>query len=380
MGSNGRHLEYLVDLAKEPSEERRRQLLKDVTDLFFESAESLSTTETDYFGDIMGKVAFEMEAKVRQALSERLARHAGAPHDLMARLANDTIEVARPVLQHSPVLTDADLVAIASLRSQDHLAAVAIRPNVSEAVSDQLVARGDDRVLVNLVSNRGARFSRAGLAAVVTRAETNSQLHKPLVNRGDIPPDMLHQMFWIVSSQLRQKILEATANIPAEELDRILAESEAEITRSLGATVKQKKAAVSGPAFDPATIDVAEQFARNKESAGQLTQDLLVQLLRQGQVAYFLAGFGRLTGVDTQTARRVLYDPSGEAAAIACKAVGFSSVYFSNLLLMTDQSGSRRPEEVQKLAELYEQLSPETAQRAMRFWKLRAKTMTKVGG
>ncbi|MEO5336273.1 MAG: DUF2336 domain-containing protein [Magnetospirillum sp. WYHS-4] len=377
MANDRRHLQHLVDLAKEPSEERRRQLLKEVTDLFMNSSDGLSETERGHFGDIMGRVAAEMESKVRQVLSERLARHAGAPHDLIAQLANDSIEVARPVLEHSPVLDETDLVAIASHQSQDHLAAVAVRPSVSETVSDHLVARGDDRVLLSLVSNRGARFSRAGMAAVVDRAEANAQLHKPLINRGDVPPDMLHRMFWTVSAPLRQKILEATANIPGDEVDRLLADAETEImaglsTLATGHTVK-------GPAFDPSTIDMAEKFAHNKEAAGQLTPDLLVQLLRQGQVAYFVTGFARLVGVDTQTARRILYDPSGEAVAIACKAVAFDRVYFSNLLLMTDQSGSRRPEEIQKLAEIYDQIAPETAQRAMRFWKLRAKTLGKIG-
>lgn len=374
--TDGGRLQYLVDMAKEPSEERRRQLLKEVTDLFFETADVLSETERDHFGGIMGRVAAEMEVKVRQVLAERLASHEGAPHALIAQLANDRIEVARPVLEQSPVLTDADLVAIATGRSQDHLAAVAVRPSVSEVVSDQLVAHGDDRVLMSLVGNQGARFSRAGLAAVVDRAEANSQLQQPLVSRGDVPADLLHRIFWNVSTQLRQKILEATAAIPAEELDRLLAESETEVTSTLGKATQPRNN--HGPAFDAATIDVAEQFARNKEAAGHLTQDLLIQLLRQNQVAYFIAGFARMTGVDSQTARRILYDPSGEAVAVACKAVGFDRVYFSNLLLMTDQSGSRKPDEIKKLVGQYDQLTPETAQRAMRFWKLRAKTMGRV--
>lgn len=374
--TDGGRLQYLVEMAKEPSEERRRQLLKEVTDLFFETSDVLSETERDHIGGIMGRVAAEMEVKVRQVLAERLAGHEGAPHALIAQLANDRIDVARPVLEQSPVLTDADLVAIAERRSQDHLAAVAVRPSVSEAVSDQLVAHGDDRVLMNLVNNQGARFSRAGLAVVVDRAEGNSQLHQPLVDRGDVPADLLHRMFWSVSAQLRQKILEATAAIPAEELDRLLAESEAEVTATLGKAIQPRTN--HGPAFDTTTMEVAEQFARNKEAAGHLTQDLLIQLLRQNQVAYFVAGFARLTGLDSQTARRILYDPSGEAVAVACKAVGFDRVYFSNLLLMTDQSGSRKPDEIKKLVGHYDQLTPETAQRAMRFWKLRARTMGRV--
>ena len=88
-------LESLVQLAREPSADKRRELLREVSDLFLEKPETLSSRETEYFADIMGKVAFDLEMEVRQDLAQRLATVGAAPHKLMLMLANDKIEVAR---------------------------------------------------------------------------------------------------------------------------------------------------------------------------------------------------------------------------------------------------------------------------------------------
>ncbi|MBT6221937.1 MAG: DUF2336 domain-containing protein, partial [Rhodospirillaceae bacterium] len=136
MKSKIEHLENLARLAKETSPEKRQALLRDVSDLFLDSHNDLSETESQYFGDIMGKVAFDLEMKVRQSLSEKLANVDGAPNSLVKMLANDEIEVARPVLMNSKVLTDDDLMSVIDKHGQDHIMAVTKREHVSEVVSD----------------------------------------------------------------------------------------------------------------------------------------------------------------------------------------------------------------------------------------------------
>ena len=68
-----RHLESLARLAKGADSEGRQKLLREVTDLFMETPEGLSQTEIDYFGDIMQRLAFELEMKLRKHLAETLA-------------------------------------------------------------------------------------------------------------------------------------------------------------------------------------------------------------------------------------------------------------------------------------------------------------------
>ena len=183
MPQSHRNLLRLIDLAKEPSSEKRRELLREVTDLFMEAPQDHSATQTEQFGDILGTVAREMEMEVRQTLATRLASVPNAPHALIVQLANDEINVARPVLTQSVVLRDSDLIALAKLQTQDHLHAIAGRKTVSAAVSDALVERGDDRVLVRLASNDGAELSRDAMEVLADKAETVEPLRRPMVTR-----------------------------------------------------------------------------------------------------------------------------------------------------------------------------------------------------
>ena len=52
---------------------------------------------------------------VRQALSEVLANHSQAPRHIVSMLAVDHADVALPVLAHSPLLSDAELIDCATI-------------------------------------------------------------------------------------------------------------------------------------------------------------------------------------------------------------------------------------------------------------------------
>ncbi|MDN3720104.1 DUF2336 domain-containing protein [Roseibium salinum] len=87
----------------------------------------------------------------------------------MVRLAQDTIAVAEPALEHSPALTSEDLVAIASTASMEHLGAIAGRVSVDEAVTSVLVDRGDAKVLSKVAENQGAEFADAAFLKLVEK-------------------------------------------------------------------------------------------------------------------------------------------------------------------------------------------------------------------
>ena len=136
-------LHDLIALAQEPSSDRRRELLREVTDLFFVGADGRQPAELALFDDVLSQLAGEMEEAVRAELAERMADVAQPPPKLIGRFTSDTVAVAEPVLTRSPALTDDDLLRVARTRDQDHLRAISRRFRVPEAVSDAIVQRGD---------------------------------------------------------------------------------------------------------------------------------------------------------------------------------------------------------------------------------------------
>ncbi len=153
-------LDELIALAQEPSSERRRELLREVTDLFFSASGPHGPDELVLFDDVLSALADEMEQEVRVELSERISGSAQGPVRLVARLARDeAIAVAAPALA-SPSLSEGDLLEVARTQGQDHLRIISGRADLTESVSDVVVDRADDETLGVLLRNPEAPLSR----------------------------------------------------------------------------------------------------------------------------------------------------------------------------------------------------------------------------
>jgi len=110
MSAQTSKLESLIEVAQESSSDKRRELLEGVTDLFLDPGPGMNAGEQHIAADILSRVAAEVEREVRARLSYRLADLENAPVDLIRQLANDEIQVARPLLERSGALSEADLI------------------------------------------------------------------------------------------------------------------------------------------------------------------------------------------------------------------------------------------------------------------------------
>ena len=153
---------------------------------------------------------------VRRILSERLAERLDAPRDLVVTLANDEIEVAHPILVKSEVLQDPELIEIVQHRTMEHQVAVAMRPNISEQVSNVLVQTNNEEVITALLSNQDAPISNTTMNHLVEQSAQVPGYQEPLVNRHDLPRALLKKLYWGVSAALRKHVL---ANFDLEPSD-----------------------------------------------------------------------------------------------------------------------------------------------------------------
>ena len=108
------------------------------------------------FGEVIGRLADEIEVAARAQLSKRLAPSDNAPVKVVKKLAfDDSIDVAGPVLRQSERLDTRTLVANAKSKSQQHLLAIWERRTISEEVTDVLATRGDREVARSVAKRRG---------------------------------------------------------------------------------------------------------------------------------------------------------------------------------------------------------------------------------
>lgn len=355
----GSRLHDLIALARENDSGRRRELLRGVTDLFF-SGDRHGPSEMALFDQVLGQLAGEMEVAVRAELAQRMAKGAGAPVGLMRSLAADQIEVARPVLQHSWALSEADLLQVARTHGQDHLRAISQRHSVPVSVSEAIVERGDDQTLGVLLRNEGASLSRQAHEQAVGRASVNPALHEAVVNRKSLPIDLLNEMYFVVEAQLRDRILSRNAEIDPAELDAAL-------------SAGRKRVAVGDGAL-PADYAEAEAAVRAMKAKGEISPRTLAAMLRNRETTRFLIALGVLADIDFHTARLILERKELDALAIVCKAADFDrSLFLTFTVLILDRDGDAMAR-AKAHGDLYTALPRDAALRTIRFWRMRRAT------
>ncbi|RZJ47338.1 MAG: DUF2336 domain-containing protein [Brevundimonas sp.] len=346
----------LIALAEEGSSEKRRALLRELTEHFFGSP-ARSATEDTLYGAVLAKLADDMELAVRAELSDRFASTPDAPHALIRRLANDEAAVAGAVLAHSPVLTDEDLLGVVRNHGQDHLRAVSARPSVSEAVSDVIVERGDDETLGTLLRNDGARLSRKASETAVERARTNPALHDATVSRVGLPADLLNDMYFVVEARLRNQILEQNARMDPALLDAALAAGRARVATHDGAL--------------PADYSECLAYVEELKAAGQLTPQMLARFLRSGSRTSFLIALAQLADIDFHTARQIVDRRELDALAVVCKAADLDRALFLTYAVVLLNDDGDAMAKAHSYARMYAELSREAALRTLRFWRMR---------
>ena len=201
----GSLLRELDEALSRGSVESREKALWHATDLLISGR--YSEDQIWIFGEVIGRLAEEIEVAARAQLSKRLAAIDHAPIKVINKLAfDDSIDVAGPVLRQSEQLDTKSLVANANSKSQQHLLALSQRKSLVEAVTDVLVVRGDQGVARSVAANQGARFSEFGFLHLTQRSENDSILAEHLGVRRDIPRHVFQQLIAKASDEVRQRL------------------------------------------------------------------------------------------------------------------------------------------------------------------------------
>lgn len=352
----GERYAKLLELARENSSEKRRELLTDVTSLFFTTKDNRSDIETNMFGELMAKVASELDIEVRTQLSARFADES-VPRRLIVALANDVeVGVAAPILAHSKVLTQDDLISVVEKRGDAHRMLVTRRLDVSEALSAALVAFGGDNVVASLIKNETASVSLETYDKIVERAIDSASLQGPLVKRQSISPEHLNKLFLSVGPQMRSQILARNEEFSEEEINRAIERAKTRIALSHGAL--------------PADFEDAKRDIDAKKFGKALVPTILPNLWRDNKKTHFTLAFSELSGIDYHQSAKLFASKDVDGIAMISRAAGFDRPLFVTIAIMI--LGDQGMGQAKTLGEMYNDVPIEAAQRALRFMKMRA--------
>ncbi|MBL4617079.1 MAG: DUF2336 domain-containing protein [Robiginitomaculum sp.] len=352
----------LTELASETSSERRRELLRDVTDLYFANQNTCSSIENEHFDEILCRVTSEMQKEVRKEMALQFASKPKAPLQLLRQLASDEIDIAEPVLANSPILQDRHLQEIITTGKQQHMQVISTRETLSAEVTSDLVDHANDKTLVTLANNRGARFNRQSMQKMVSRSETVTALQAPLVEHQDLPADLMNEMYLFAEKTVRERILSRNQEIDPKVLEEALA--------------KVKTKTIEKPQELPEGYQKACFFIDGLHAKGKLDGAGLIKFERAGERLSFTLGLAKLANVDYGTIDRVLQRDDVDALALICRGVGFDTAMFVTITLLVSRNANKNTGIAGDLRELYISIPEDAAKRTLRFWQMRQKLET----
>jgi hypothetical protein len=155
--------------------------------------------------------------RVRAAIAEVVKEMPNVPRELVLRFARDTeVEVYGPVIRLSPLLTQADLLALLAASDAPQIAlAVARRPGLTADVADAVAETADTAAIRAMLLNHSAQIRESTLDALIARAAEQITWHAPLVRRPNLSPRAADALSHIVADTLLAELATRTGLSPS---------------------------------------------------------------------------------------------------------------------------------------------------------------------
>jgi uncharacterized protein (DUF2336 family) len=262
--------------------------------------------------ETLEKLASDQLPRVRQILSEEIKALDCVPKNIVKRLARDVEKVAAPVLEFSPLLSDADLIDIITTAHANHaMKAIARRRPLSEDVSEAVAAAMDVPAVAALLENADARIREQTLEKIADKAQDIIDWHRPLVFRNDLSQRAIRRIAGFVGTALIEKL--ATRNNLDEETRRHLAR--AMQTRLVQVEEHDKVAVASSKAL----ADVERRYKN-----GKLDDDFVERAAEAGRRDVVTLSLALLADVPEETAKRIIAAQSAKPATALVWHAGLS--------------------------------------------------------
>jgi uncharacterized protein (DUF2336 family) len=348
-------LRDLDDAVLRGTAESRTRALWHTTDLLITGR--YSDDEIWTFGEVIGRLADEIEVAARTQLAKRLARIDKAPINIIHKLAfDDSIEVAGPILRESEQLEPYALVANVCTKSQSHLLAISKRKSIDESVTDVLVTRGNQEVVNSVVKNNGARFSDFGFLHMIQRAEGDSILAEQLGLRKDIPRHVFQQLISKASDDVKKR-LERERPAMVDQIQSSVSDVTGELQSKFGP--------VSRSYF------VAKRVVATQHQHGNLNENSIAGYAISHKFDEVTIGLSLLCALPGDVIERAMIDRNREMLLVLAKALDFSWATTMSLLFLGAKDHRITAQDLNDLEKEFGRLNVETSRSVLKFYQSR---------
>ena len=236
-------------------------------------------------------LARDATVRVRAILAEEIKYLDCIPRDIVLRLAQDLeTVVSAPILEYSPLLSDADLIEIVACgQVQEVLVAIASRKPVSEPVSARLVQSLNVPAVAALLVNPDAKIRKATMDQIIDRIEEVSAWQLPLALRADLSARAIRRIGSLVGASILERL---AARNDLSDTTRIY------LNRELRARLAEATVEQGG-------VSAADTVAEAQKD-GRLDGEFVEKAAQSGQREVVVLALAQLANVNEQTVKKIL--------------------------------------------------------------------------
>jgi len=273
---------------------------------------------------------------VRRALAEALASSDRAPQVVVRALAADQSDIAIPILAHSQVLLEDDLVDLVATGHADVQVAIAGRPGLPRTLAAAIAEVGAAEACLALLENGEADIARFSINRIVERFGHLAPIRENLLARGDLPMAM--------RQALLSKLSQTLAGFVAAR--QWLGSEHAEF-----ATKDACEKATVALAADT-SYDEVGAFVQHLRHSGQLTAGMILRALLSGNVVLFEEALAELSSIPIDRVTAYVHDKNISGFRALYREAGLPEVAYPAFrealtamragLLIGEQGGASR--------------------------------------
>mgnify|MGYP003116657312 CR=1 FL=1 len=256
-------------------------------------SDALTDAEREAAIAVLDLIAGDAAELVRRALAVTLRESPNLPREIARRLAADVDAVATPILADSPVLDDADLLAVLESAGTKKRCAIAARKDVSTRIVHEILETGDEKAVGIAASNDGADFDEAAYRRAFADFCETPGVMDAFVARSTLPLSVTEKLIAHVSDVALERLVKTHALPP------------------------QLAVEISEGARERATVDLVDQaglahdprhFVQQLRMNGRLTPSLVLRALLRGHITFVEHAFAELAGLPHQRAWLLVHD------------------------------------------------------------------------
>src|SRR5271155_1228370 len=282
----------------------------------------LSTDDRDAAEGALLMLLDDASPLVRQAMAEVFARSADAPAAIVQALSLDQPSVALPVLEHSPLLIDADLVDIVATGNCEMQCAIARRVNLPASVCAAIAEVGSASAALELIENANAELAPFSWDRIVERHGHLAAIRESMLVLEDLPAATRLALVAKLTDTLTQFVV-ARQWLSADRAGRVASEARDRSTVNIAARSRGEE---------------MRGLVRHLRATGQLTAGLILRALLSGNLELFDHALAELSGLPLARVSSLLHDRGGASLEALLIRAGLPQSTFTAFRIALDVS------------------------------------------